>query len=381
MVPLTLVTVVGFGGYAVLLAVAPLWVVRGGQGAAGAGLVNGALLLTTVVTQPFVPRALTRFGAGFSLAAAMLLLGLPAVALGLSDALGWVLVMSALRGVGFAVLTVTGSTVVATLVPADRRGEAIGLYGLAVAIPNLVLLPASVPLAENVGYWVVFGIGALPVLGVPAALALGRQAVADAPGPASAAGLGTRWQRAHGAVSAALVLFAVTLAGGALMTFLPQLTDSSAVAFLALLLLGLVAALGRWRIGRLADRRGAAPLLLPLLLSVVVGLVLAAVAADDPVVHTALLLSAVVVVGIGYGALQNLTLLVAFSRVAAGDYGRASAIWNVGFDSGTGLGAVLFGWVGSRWGFGVAFLVLAGLAVAAVPLAAEGRRGLGSTTG
>ena len=72
-------------------------------------------------------------------------------------------------------------------------------------------------------------------------------------------------------------------------------------------------------------------------------------------------LTAVVVVGIGYGTLQNLTLLVALSRVASHDYGRASAIWNVGFDAGTGLGAVVFGFVATSGGFSMGFLVLGGL--------------------
>lgn len=370
MTALTLVTVVGFGGFALLFPVVPLWVVRGGQDAAGAGLVNGTLLLATVATQPFVPRALARFGAGGSLAAAMVLLGLPAVAIGFSDALAWALGMSALRGVGFAALTVTGSAVVAELVPPARRGEAIGFYGLGIALPNLVLLPASVALVEKIGYWPVFGLGALPLLGIPAAVALGRtwRTTSGSAGPA--AHVTTSWRQARGVIAPALVLFAVTLSGGALMTFLPQLTDSSTVAFFALLALGLVAAVGRWRIGRVADRRGAGRLLLPLLLTAAAGLVLTALAVggDGQGSRTWLLLVAVVVVGIGYGTLQNLTLLVALSRVTSRDYGRASAIWNVGFDAGTGLGSVLLGVVATSWGFGIGFLVLSGLAVAAVPL-------------
>jgi len=373
MAALTLVTVAGFGGYAVLFPVAPLWVVTGGQDAAGAGLVNGMLLAATIATQPFVPRALARFGAGRSLAAAMVLLGLPAVAMGFSNQLGWALAMSALRGVGFGILTVTGSTVVAALVPAGRRGEAIGFYGLGVAAPNLVLLPASVAVAEHLGYWTVFGIGALPVLGVPPALALRRSvdATAARTGPGTGQAHPTSWRQARAAIAPAVVLFAVTMSGGALMTFVPQLTGSSAVAFWALLVLGLVAAVGRWRIGRVADRRGAARLVPPLLLTVVVGLLLSAfaVAGVDHDARTWLLLTAVFVVGIGYGCLQNLTLLVALSRVESRDYGRASAIWNVGFDAGTALGAVLMGFVATGWGFSVGFVVLSGLTVAATPLA------------
>ena len=67
-------TALGFSGYAALLAVAPLWAVHGGADAVGAGLVNGVLMLFTVLTQLFVPRALRRFFWAPVLVTGMLLL-------------------------------------------------------------------------------------------------------------------------------------------------------------------------------------------------------------------------------------------------------------------------------------------------------------------
>src|SRR5699024_6794238 len=101
-------TVLGFSGYAALLPVAPLWAVDGGAGAGASGLVNGVLMLFTVLTQLLVPAALRRLGWAPVLVAGMLLLGLPAAAFPLSSDLTPVLVISALRGLGFGVLTVTG---------------------------------------------------------------------------------------------------------------------------------------------------------------------------------------------------------------------------------------------------------------------------------
>src|SRR5690606_9536127 len=101
-------SVLGFSGYAALLPAAPLWAVHGGADEAGAGLVNGVLMLFTVLMQPFVPPALRRFGWGPVLAAGMVLLGLPALAHILSDDLLPVLALSAVRGLGFGILTVTG---------------------------------------------------------------------------------------------------------------------------------------------------------------------------------------------------------------------------------------------------------------------------------
>ena len=99
---LLVVTTAGFSGYAALIAVAPLWAVRGGADEVGAGLVNAVLLLSTVAAQTGVPWALNRFGHPVVIGVGLVLLGLPALGYGLSDALGPVLVMSALRGVGFA---------------------------------------------------------------------------------------------------------------------------------------------------------------------------------------------------------------------------------------------------------------------------------------
>src|SRR4051794_4205047 len=180
MLDLAVMSMFGFSGYAALLAVAPLWVVRGGSTAAGAGLVNGVLLAATVLTQLAVPRALATWGTGRVLVTGLLLLGLPAPAYLLSDELGWVLGLSAVRGAGFGILTVVGSTVVAQLVPVSRRGAAIGVYGLSVAVPNLLLLPGSVPIVDRWSFAPVFWtVGALPLLGVPAVVRL-MPALSDA---------------------------------------------------------------------------------------------------------------------------------------------------------------------------------------------------------
>ena len=82
MAALAAMTCAGFSGYALLLTVAPLWAVEGGAGTAGSGLVNGVLLLFTVLTQLLVPRALERFGWGPVLVAGLTFMGVPGILLG-----------------------------------------------------------------------------------------------------------------------------------------------------------------------------------------------------------------------------------------------------------------------------------------------------------
>lgn len=377
------VTLTGFSGYAALLTVAPLWALRGGADEAGAGLVNGVLLLFTVLTQLFVPGALRRVGWGPVMALGLVLMGLPALLHLASDALGPTLALSAVRGVGFGVLTVTGSAAVAELVEPTRRGTAIGAYGLAIALPNLAFLPLSAWAAQTWGFTPVFAVAALPLLGVPAAFALGRGvrrssgARQDAPGGTLPEGPTMARRTAYRSLARPTVLLlGVTLAGGALITFAPQLVDSGATVAAALFVMGATAALSRWRMGGWADRYGAGRFLWPLVTLTVASMALLAWTVGQSSPSLGVLVTFVVaagLLGVSYGGLQNLTLVLAFDAVPRRHYGLASAVWNVGFDLGTGLGSVLVGLVAAGVGFPQALVVTAGCAAVTLPLALRRR--------
>lgn len=365
-------TFLGFCGYAVLLPVAPLWAVDGGADAGEAGLVNGVLLGATVVTQLAVPGALRRFGWAPVLGVGMVLLGVSAAAYSLSSDLVPVLTWSAVRGIGFGVLTVTGSAAVAALVDPARRGEAIGAYGLAVAFPNLVLLPAGPWLADNLGFPAVFALAALPLVGVPAALRLSAalaEAVPDLVAPEPGATVATGDRRAYRPLlRPTVLLLSVTLAGGAAITFAPQMVPSALGASLGLFAMGLMAALGRWRVGRVADRHGPDRFLPALVLLTVAGSGLVAWSLVTTDAATAWFVVAMAVLGLAYGALQNLTLVVAFASVSRHHHNLASAVWNVGFDLGTAAGSVLVGAIAVQASFDRAFWVVAVLALLVLPV-------------
>lgn len=376
---LLLVTLAGFTGYAVLLPTAALWVLRGGADLAGAGLVNGVVLLFTVLTQPVIPALLRRFGWGPVLATGVGLMGIPSLAHLLTDALAPTLALSAVRGLGFGVLTVTGSAAVAELVDPRRRGAAVGAYGLAIALPLVAVLPVAPWLAEEVSFAVVFGLGALPLLGIPGALALGRHfhqraasEPASTPSSTSAVAPTGRLRGIAPLIPPMLLLLGITLPGGAVLTFAPQLVDDPGLVVLLLVALNATAALARWRIGSFADIKGPGAFVPPLVVLGTLGMAGVALAVHwtSPV----LLVVSGAVLGIAYGGLQNLTLLLSFAAVERGRYGTASAVWNIGFDLGTALGSVLIGAIAAGADFTVALLVAAGITLATLPLTLVGRR-------
>ena len=76
------------------------------------------------------------------LVAGLLAMGLPSPFYVLDDGLTWICSLSAVRGAGFAVLTVLGATLSARVAPPERRGESVGMYGLGIA-PNGDVLVAN----------------------------------------------------------------------------------------------------------------------------------------------------------------------------------------------------------------------------------------------
>ncbi|WP_129789759.1 MFS transporter [Promicromonospora panici] len=375
------VSLLGFAGYALLLPTAPLWATRRGADEGGAGLVNAVLMLATVAFQTTVPWALRRWGWRTTLVIGVLLLGLPSFALVLTDQLAGILAVSAVRGAGFAIVTVCGASAIAELVDAARRGRAIGVYGLAVAGPQLVLVPSAAWIAESVDFRVVFVVGALPALAVPFAAALGRrldEITRRAEAVSRDAGDEPRHTRGRvllALVLPSLVLLAVTTPGGALLTFAPQFRHGAQVAVLGLLGFTAAAALSRLLIGAPADRFGPRRFVPPLLVLSAGGLVLCAWSLAETGPGAGVLAVGMTVVGVAYGSLQNLTLVSAFAAVPDRDRSVASAVWNIGFDTGTGLGSLVVGFIAAGTSFSVGLATTAVLCVliAVVALVAPAR--------
>ena len=254
----------GFTGYWLTLASLPVYAVGGGTSEVVAGSVTAAFLVVTIAVQSVVPALTERFGATRVLVAGLLALGLPSPLYAVDDGLGWLLWISAVRGIGFAILTVLGSVLAGRIVPPERRGEAVGLYGLSVAVPNLVAVPAGVALVLHGGAGWMAWLAALPVLAVPFVPGLVRGARSD-DDEEPTAGAGRR--AAVSALAPSAVLFVATLAGGGVITYLPIERPSGALASTALLVVGAAGALVRWPSGVLADRMGTR-LLLPGLVAV-----------------------------------------------------------------------------------------------------------------
>lgn len=359
-----------------LLSVTPMYAASGaagGAGSAGAGLVTGTLLAGTVLAELGSAVVMRRFAHRSVLVAGALLLGVPALALHPGSTLGVIVAISLVRGIGFGLSTVVAGALAAMLLPPERRGEGLGLYGIVATAPGVVALPLGVWLAAHLG-------GAVAVLATVVALVplaafpwLPGAAGGRASGTSTGVGSGSASRprqtpllegiRRSGQIRLALIFAASTVAAGIVVSFLPLAAGvSGGLTAAGLLAQSLTATAGRWWAGRFGDRHGHARLPAP-------ALTIAAFALAAMIWPTCDLavLAGMCLFGFGFGVIQNASFALMIERMPTSEAGTASALWNLAFDAGYGAGPAAFGLVVGHTGYPAAFLMTGAVMLVAVP--------------
>jgi MFS family permease len=381
-----------------LLSVVPLYA-RAAAGGSAPGLATGALMVATVAGELVTPRLAAACGYRLTLGAGLILLGAPSLALAGPARLDTILAVCAVRGLGFGIMVVAGGSLTVTLIPAERRGEGLALSGLVSGVPALTALPLGVWLAGRIGYPLVFTIAAAAALAALAAvpglpgrrpssprsasrLSAGRRTVSrlsagpaghQAPSrPATARPLGVLAALRTPALLRPGIVFAfTTIAAGIVVTFLPIADHRATGGFIALALFAQTASstLSRYVSGWYSDRHGPARLIIPALVTASSGMLLLT-ATRMP----ATVLAGCVLFGTGFGIAQNTTLALMYTRVPASGYAAVSAVWNIAYDAGMGLGAAAFGLLADGTGYPAAFAITAAAMLAALAPALRDRR-------
>jgi MFS family permease len=332
--------------------------------------VTGALLLGTVVAELVSAALMKRYRYRTLLAAGAALMGIPSLGLLSGGPVAVIAAVSVVRGFGFGVGTVVMGAFTARLLPPERRGEGLGLYGVVASVPGVLALPAGIWLAGHSGFAVVVLITGATAL-VPLAVFGWLPGTADpstdgacGPGEDEAPGLlaGLRYE---GMRRLALIFAATTVAGGVIVAFLPLAAGASGgTAAAGLLAQALTATAARWWEGRHGDRHGHARLLVPGLIATSFGMIVMIWLATPATVIAGMCLF-----GAGFGIVQNATLALMIDRMPASGLGTASALWNLAYDAGYGAGPAVFGLFVARTGYPAAFALTGLLVLAALPAA------------
>jgi len=336
-------------GFYLLLTSLPLYIVELGGTEGHVGLLAALFTISAMVLRPFVGSLLDRLGRRQFVLGGLFLFALAMFAYSRVVDLMPLMLVRVIHGLSWAVATTALATAAADVIPRRRFGEGMGWFGMSTTVGMAVgpLLP--VWLLPRISYPGVFMVGCALAL---MALVVARTAqIPFQPGTENKPVV--LFNKAVAPVVATVFFFAMVYS--AIVTFLPLFAESIQVnkgLFFSIYaaFLFVVRALS----GRLADRHGAALVIIPgLVCAALTMLVLWRTETVTGIITAAILFS------IAFGSAHPVLQATALRLVPPDQKGVANASYISGFDLGIGLGSIVLGQIAEAMGFNSMFLTTA----------------------
>ena len=348
----------------------PLHLMTLGGSHAQIGWLFGVTTLVGLVLRPQVGGWTDRYGARAVMMPGAVVLVLTMLGLAAAGRPLAIIVLMAGLGLAGALISTTGSIVVANESPGDRRGEWLSLFYV-FSSAGVALGPAiGFALADLGGMRLNFvAVIALSLVAVALVLAL-RTAAGN---PSAPGGLGRPWSRY--AVPASLALIVITTGHATVYAFLPMHAGAAGLGSAAWFfpLMSGFTIVCRLILRRTSDRVGRAPVLVPAIVLLALG---NAVLAAPPT--TLSLVMGAALLGSGNSMLYPTLIALVVDRTPLAERGRAIGTLSGAWDVGVAIGAPAIALLVDARGFSAGFLAsaVASLLGLAVFLANERHRRL-----
>lgn len=347
----------------------PLYIHRLGGTEMDIGLVQGLYSGAGIVCQPVVGLYVDRLGRRlFMLLGAALLTGASAVFV-VAASIPLFAVLRAVHGMAFSAFFVANYIHVVDLVPPERRGWALGIYGVS-GLMSTALAPLLVELViRHLGFHWAFLFSALLAAGALAIVLRSRDARPPSPGAGPGREVLRQMRREIRRLHNALGFF-FGLGTGTVFTFLPTFAELLGVRGLGLFYTAYAgAAMGvRLAGGTLIDTRGRKAVIVPSMFVQASGTgILAALAVSvgphSPVPVLPFLFLAGLLAGSAHGFLYPALSALLMDVTPEPRRGSAVGIFSSIFLVGSALGAMAFGSVAHGLGYAAMWSALAVLLV------------------
>lgn len=347
-----------------LLPAAPYHVLALGGTTFAGGLFLGFLTYASALSAPFTGQVADKLGHRRVLIVVSIVLAAFTATYAILDNYKVLLGLVFVHGLFWSALLSASGAYITSIIPASRRAEGIGYWGLS----SVIALAAAPPL----GFWV-YSYGWTALCLEITALNLLMAFIAwrlpdDREAPSTEHPTSTpssTLKRVEWPVMALSVTMALVAFGyGGLTTFSALFADELMVSPRSLFLtsMAITMLVGRLTLGRRLDSIGHRSVLFPCLLITASGMALFAMAQGWMTMVLAGL-----AFGAGFGLLYPAYTAYIMSRIPAWRRGAAFGAMLAAFDVGVGSGSTGLGWLIHQFGFRPAFGIAAGLAFLAVP--------------
>jgi MFS family permease len=348
----------GYVGNWMVLPVLPLFLVAEGYSEAFIGLVIAAYNVSSFAARPLFGRLVDTGRPRSALIGSCALLG--ATTFGyLVPSTAFLFAVRAAHGLGWAGLNAVGTAWIAMLAPVTRRAEAMGFYTMSQSLGTAVGPAIGIGLLSNFGAGVAFTVSAL--FGVAA---FGSSVLTHAPPPlaapkpkpaAQAGSAGQPWFAGMvepGIFTATLILTLVQINQPMISSFAPLYFRSIGVSGVEWYFAGqgVMSIVSRALLGSWADRNGRTRSLVLGFGVQMIGLITLWQSSE-----LVLLTLGGALYTLGAGVAQPTLYALAADRAAPARRGAAMATYTMGFQLGSGVGAVFWGSTIQSFGYHVMY--------------------------
>ncbi|KKM10061.1 hypothetical protein SY88_15560 [Clostridiales bacterium PH28_bin88] len=313
------------------------------------GLITGIFTVSALSLRPWLGRELDRRGFRRIYLFGLLIYSIIAVSYIWAPTVLALFLLRSVHGFGWSAASTAASTIATGMIPAQRRGEGMGYFGMFGNLAMAVAPGAAITLLKLTSYQVVFGAAS-----ILAGLALLSGAGIQSKQQKNASPRNSLFELS--ALHPVVVAFFMMLSFSGIVTFLPLYAAHRGISqiglFYTVYSFFLVAT--RPLAGMGSDRFGYNVIILPGLLLIASSSLILSVAGEFR--HYLL---AAAVYGTGIGACQPTLQALTVSKVSPGRFGTANAMFLMAWDLGIGLGAVIMGAISQLWGYPVMYRVAA----------------------
>lgn len=339
-----------FLGFQMTLPTIPLFVKELGGNDQMIGMVVGIFTFSALLLRPYAGHALESRGRRFVYLTGLGIFVLSIGSFGFVKSLLFLFIMRIIQGIGWGFSTTASGTIATDLIPAKRRGEGMGYYGLS---GNLALAfgpTLGLTLAGVISFQHLFLI--CGVLGLVAFLLSSRiryKQVEPQTVPLK------KWDiYEKRALPPSMLLFFITITFGGIASFLPIYSAQKGIPGIHLyfLLYALALMLSRTFAGKLYDKKGHQAVFIPGALLIIISMCLLAWLPNSMILYTA-----AVLYGLGFGTVQPALQAWSVKDTPPNRRGMANATFFSFFDLGVGIGAILFGQIAFFFGYSAIYII------------------------
>lgn len=357
----TFILLVGFllmTSFSMVGTVLPLYAQSIGATNSIAGVMLATFTFSSLLTRPLFGNLLTVHGNKRILIVGVFIISLGTILYFIAHTIALLIALRVVMGIGFSAFTTASGTIVSNIVPENRRGEGIGYYALSFAVTTAFAPGLGLYLTAHKGYSFLFLVGfVISFVGfaVSFLIKVEEKHIEVVPSKRKSKEI-VLFEKT--AIPAALVLFFFVFANGGILTFIPIYAKMRHIEGISLyypIYTGFIL-LSRVSTGKIFDRKGIAPIIIPSVLLAMSGLVILAQA------NTLMaFLLAGALFGLGYGTIQPALNAVMISVCTPERRGLANAAYYSTMDISIGLGAVVCGLLSQWIGFTNTYMIAAAL--------------------